>query len=84
VSLHHRAAALTSWAKTADRTARTEAARAKAPSGLEYWLARLDPCMDAADPETRLKAAVAARRAYYSGLAHKANVARRRKRAGVS
>jgi hypothetical protein len=67
-----------SWARTADRTARTEPARAKAPSSTEYWLARLDPerFADATDRQ-KMDAAEAAKKAHFARLALKSAAARR-------
>jgi hypothetical protein len=71
--------ALKSWANTADRTARTSAARSKGPSSLEYHLDRLPADVFAtASPEARTAAAEAARRAYFAGLALKSAANRRR------
>jgi hypothetical protein len=71
--------ALRSWANTADRSARTRAARRNSPSSDEYWLARLDPERFAnATDSQKLDAATAARRAYYAELAMKSAAARRR------
>lgn len=68
-----------SWANTPNRTARTRKARANGPSELPWHLARLDPekFADASDAD-RLKAAEAARSAYYAELAMKSAAARRR------
>ena len=68
-----------SWAQTPDRSARTSNARANGPSGLQWHLDRLDPerFADATDAD-RLKAAEAARKAYYAELAMKSAAARRR------
>ena len=74
-----RAAVLRSWAHTPDRAARTAAARKASTSGLDYWLARLDPRMDTTDEATRLKAAYALRRAHYVEMAVRSAAARRSK-----
>lgn len=81
MALHDRTAVELSWAKTPDRSARTAPARSASPTGLDYWLARLDPCMDKADPETRAKAAEHLRRAYYARLSAQGVAARRAARA---
>ena len=74
-----RLGALTSWANTVDRTARTRSARAKSPSNVEYHLERLDPerFADATEAQ-KLAAADAARRAYFAELAMRSAQARRR------
>lgn len=71
--------ALKSWANTPDRTARTRNGRAKSPGAIEWHLDRLDPerFADASDAD-RLKAAEAARKAYYAELAMKSARVRRR------
>lgn len=70
---------LTSWSRTADRTARTAPARNAGPASLDYHLERLDPerFADATD-EQRLAAAEAARKAHFARLALKSARARRR------
>lgn len=81
---HHatagRLGGLASWARTPDRTARTTPARTAGPGSLDYWLARLDPCMDQADQDTRLRAADALRKAHFTRLAMKSAAARRSQR----
>ncbi len=74
-----RLGALTSWANTVDRTARTRSARAKSPSNVEYHLERLDPerFADATDAQ-RVAAAESARRAHFAAMALKSAHARRR------
>ena len=71
-----------SWSQTVDRTARTRRARANSPSSLEWHLNRLPEQFADASHESRLKAAEAARKAYYAQLAMK-SVASRRRGAGV-
>jgi hypothetical protein len=76
--INGRYGALRSWANTPDRTARTRRARDKSPSSIDWHLARLDPERFAdASPDARLKAAEAARKAYYAHLAMKSAAARR-------
>jgi hypothetical protein len=69
-----------SWARTADRTARTANGRAASPSQLEWHVARLDPerFADATD-EQKLAAAESARTAYFARLALASHKARGRK-----
>lgn len=71
--------ALKSWANTPDRSARTKNARAHSPSSTEWHLARLDPEVFAnASATDKLRAAEAARKAYYAELAMKSAAARGR------
>lgn len=78
-----RIAAQTRWGLyETDRSAATAAARAKAPSSLEYWYPRVDP-HEAMTPDARAKAAESARSAYYQRLARagrKAKAAKRKAR----
>lgn len=67
-----------SWANTVDRSARTQPARHRAPSSLEYHLERLPAKFDDATPAQRVAAAEAAKRAYFLELAAKSARARRR------
>ena len=68
-----------SWANTPDRTARTLNGRKAGPSGLDWHIARLDPEKFAdATREQREAAAEAARSAYYTELAMRSAIARRR------
>ena len=73
-----RRAALTSWANTVDRSARTRPARAASPSSVEWHLARLPEQFDDATDAQRLAAAEAARYAYFQELARRSAIARRR------
>jgi hypothetical protein len=67
-----------SWARTADRTARTRPARAKAPGSVEYWLDKLDPELFAnATDQQKLAAAEHAKKEYFARLAMKSAAARR-------
>lgn len=68
---------LKSWANTPDRTARTANARSKAPSSIEWHLARLDPerFANATDAQ-RLAAAEGGRKAWFAELAMKSARAR--------
>lgn len=68
-SLHARAMAHESWAKTENRTARTAPARAAAMARFE------DPSI--ADPAERAKRAESARKAYFTRLALASAKARR-------
>lgn len=79
LTLVSRYGALKSWSNTVDRSARTRPARSKAPSSVEWHLARLDPekFANATDAQ-RLAAAEAAKRAYYAELAMKSAAVRRR------
>lgn len=73
-----RAAAHKSWARTADRTARTSA-------GTDAFLARFERQVDpegTLTPEQRRVRAMSARRAYFLELAAKSAAARRAKTAG--
>lgn len=70
-----------SWARTADRSARTAPARAASPSDILYWLKKLGPEMDGASEETRIKAARNLQVAYFARLSLSAAQARRRKAA---
>lgn len=73
-----RAAAFESWARTADRNARTRNARQAGPAGLQYHLDRLHPSLAGASDKARLAAAESARSAYYARLALKSAKARKR------
>jgi hypothetical protein len=70
--------ALKSWSTTVDRSARTRKARDNSPSSDNWHLARLPEQFDNATDAQRLKAAQAARKAYYAELAMKSAAARRR------
>lgn len=70
--------ALKSWSNTVDRTARTRRARDNSPSSIDWHLARLGEQFADAGDDARLKAAEAARKAYYANLAMKSAAARRR------
>jgi hypothetical protein len=72
--LRARVAAHTSWAKTADRSARTAAAR---KALLDRFDRQVDPDGTLA-PAERARRAEAAKSAYYSALALKSSQARRR------
>lgn len=73
-----RYAAHKSWAETADRTARTAPARKVGPGDLEWHVARLDAERFAdATEEQKLKAAEAAKRAWFAKLAIESHKARR-------
>lgn len=74
-----RLAAHVSWAKTPHRAERTAAARRSGPSSLDWHMARLPE--DITDPEQRIKAAQAARRAYYQRLSQAGNAAQAADRA---
>jgi hypothetical protein len=78
-----RVGGLTSWANTADRTARTDPARRRSPGSVDYWLGQLDPerFADATD-EQKLAAAEAARKAHFARLALRSAQARRRRAKG--
>lgn len=67
-----------SWANTPDRTARTANGRAAGPAELAWHVARLDPVRfaDASDEQRRV-AAEAARKAYFTEIAHASWRARR-------
>jgi hypothetical protein len=73
-----RKGAHTSWANTVNRSARTETARAKSPTSIDWHLDRLSPAFDDATPEQRYDAAESARKAYMTGLAIRSAAARRR------
>lgn len=76
MSINHRIAAYESWARTTDRTARTQAGR----DGL---LARFEREVDpdgVMDPVTRAKAVEAKRSAHYLRLAQKSAEVRRGRR----
>lgn len=66
-----RIAAHSSWAHTADRTARTEPARTKSPGSLDYWLRHVDPDEEMTYAE-RVKRAENARSAYMGRLSKRA------------
>ncbi|MFN2636816.1 MAG: hypothetical protein ABR585_07315 [Gemmatimonadaceae bacterium] len=78
--MNGRIGALESWARTIDRTGRTEAARSKSPSSLEYHRATVDPNgeMSVADRE---KAAENAHRAHMLRMAKASADARRIRKA---
>lgn len=67
---------LASWAKTPDRTARTEKPRRFSPSSIEYHFERLGPQFDNATDKQRFAAAEAAKKAYFARLALKSVAAR--------
>lgn len=67
-SLRSRIGVLESWARTADRPARTAPARAASPGSLDYWQRKVDPDATLPDNE-RLLRAEAAKRAYFLRLA---------------
>jgi hypothetical protein len=72
MTTNNRIGVLEGWAKTVNRTARTQAAR----EGLERKFEReVDPD-GLMDPETRAKAVEAHRKAYYLRLAQKSAAAR--------
>lgn len=73
-----RLAAHESWASTANRAARTEAARSASPGSIDYWLERVDPD-GTMSPEARRRAAESKRSAYMARLAYRASRARSRK-----
>lgn len=73
--LRARAGAHASWANTADRTARTDQARA---AFLERFSLQVDPD-GSLDPVERARRAEHARKAYFAGLALKSAVARRKR-----
>lgn len=74
MSTRHEIAALESWAKTTDRSARTRPAR----EGLEARFAReVDPD-GVMDPATKALAVEAHRKAYYRRLALKSAESRRK------
>lgn len=64
-----RAAAYESWARTVDRSARTQNARSKSPGSLDHWLSKLGPAFDQATEAQRRDAAIAAKRAHFARLA---------------
>jgi hypothetical protein len=66
------AAAYASWAKTKDRTARTSPGTRAL---MERFERQVDPNGEM-DPATRAKAAEAARKAYFRGLALRSSIAR--------
>lgn len=69
-------AADVSWARTADRVARTEAAR---KAFLDRFEQQVPP--EVTDPATRARAAENLRRAFYKTLARKSAIARKAKAA---
>lgn len=72
-SLRHQIAALESWAKTTDRSARTR-------PGYDGLLARFEREVDpdgVMDPETRARAVEAKRKAHYLRLAQASAASRR-------
>jgi hypothetical protein len=73
-----RLAAHQSWANTADRTARTSAARRSGPSGLQWHLDRLHPSFEGQTQAVRNAAAESARSAYFARLALSSANARKR------
>lgn len=82
---HHAAAGRkgshASWARTVNRTARTEAARRNSPTSIDWHLARLGDEFAAATDAQRLDAAESARKAYMTDLALRSARARRRAKA---
>ncbi|MDA2810797.1 hypothetical protein O4J56_09140 [Nocardiopsis sp. RSe5-2] len=81
-SLQGRIGALESWARTADRAARTRRARAASPGSVDYWIARVDPAITG--EEQRRKAGEAAHRAYMLRLARASADTRSRRRRAPS
>ncbi len=75
--LRSRLAAYESWAKTEDRTARTEPGRRAMLAKFEH---EVDPDNKLA-PAERIRRAEFARKAYFTRLAHKSAQARRRRAA---
>ena len=73
-SLHASRAAHSSWARTVDRPARTEPARR---AFLQRFEDQVDPDRVLPEPE-RIRRAEHARKAYFTGLALKSAVARRK------
>ena len=73
MALHNRRGVYQSWANTVDRTARTQAARDARSKQFEQ---QVDP-EGRMDPETRAKAAAAARRAHCLKMAEKSVRVRR-------
>lgn len=78
-SLAARAAAHESWARTADRSARTAPARAALLARFE---AEVDP-LGVLPPDERARRAASARKAYYARLALKSVQSRRRARSAA-
>ena len=79
-SARARLAAHASWAKTADRTARTAAAKKASPASVDYWLKQVDPD-GAMDPEARRLAAESAYKAHMAKMSFEGLKARRAKKA---
>lgn len=73
MSTRHEIAAHESWAKTVDRSARTQPARQALQAKFE---AEVDPD-GLMDPTTKAKAVESARRAYYQRLALRSHESRR-------
>lgn len=73
----------TSWARTANRPARTRPARQKSPASLDYWLARQPDELQARPMEERLLAAENAKQAHFKTLAMLSAAARRNKKAAA-
>lgn len=67
-----------SWARTADRSARTAPARRSGPQSLAWHLDRLHPSFQGRPETERLAAADSARRAYFARLALASAKARRK------
>jgi hypothetical protein len=77
-----RRGAIKSWENTTDRTARTDPARSKSPSSIDYWIARLPKAERSAPMPERIAAAEAAKSAYYTELAMKSAATRQRNSTG--
>lgn len=79
---HHviagRKGAHASWARTVNRTARTEGARNASPTGITWHLDRLGDEFADATLDERYAAAESARRAYMTDLAMRSAAARRK------
>jgi hypothetical protein len=74
-SLRAQAAALESHVRCEDPAARTAAARAASPAGLDYWYVRVDPSGELR-PDERERRAGQARRAWYARNTYKSLRAR--------
>lgn len=70
-----------SWANTVDRAARTNVARRKGPSSLDYWLDRQSDAMKARPMAERAKAAENAKAAHFRSMAARSVAARKAKAA---
>jgi hypothetical protein len=70
-----------SWARTADRSARTQPARAKSPASVDYWLERQTDELKRRPIAERVKAAENAKAAHYKIMALRSLEARRRNKA---